>query len=312
MVTGASRTDTVPVGASRTRLTADEAPALRHGVVAVAKEVQLPYVEMGDVSGIPVVCLHGLPQDWMAFEPLFPHLPASLRVIAPSQRGFGGASRPQSGYGLGEFANDVIGLLDGLALERAVVLGHSMGSMVAQHLAIKAPDRLLGIVLVSTGLSGQPGELSDEEQELIDAIFALTDPVDPTFVRTYIDIFLPPSARPSSVSKETYEILARGAEAVPARAWHDIWRGLVEDDLTSSLDGLDLPTLIIYGDTDPFVPREDQDRLVDLLTRARLHVYAGAGHLPHWDDPERFTADLVAFVDAITSYPARADPPRPR
>src|SRR5512134_1726307 len=97
--------------------------------------VRLPYVEQGDESGVPVVMLHGVTDSWHSFELVLPRLPESIRAFALTQRGHGDASRPDSGYRYTDLAADVAAFMDVHQLKSAVVVGHSMGSSVAQRFA---------------------------------------------------------------------------------------------------------------------------------------------------------------------------------
>jgi non-heme chloroperoxidase len=142
--------------------------------------VRLQYAESGDASGVPVLLLHGLADSWRAFEPVLQHLPGSLRVFALSQRGHGDSSRPETGYGLDDFAMDIVAFHDALGLDAVVVVGHSLGSSVAQRFALDYPRRTLGLVLI-----GSPLHLAGNPllRELWDTVVSvLEDPVDPAFV----------------------------------------------------------------------------------------------------------------------------------
>ena len=79
---------------------------------------------------------------------MLPHLPRALRAIAPTQRGHGGTGRPAQGYTPADFAADAVALLDALGMERAIVVGHSMGSQIALRLALDHPGRVHGLVLI--------------------------------------------------------------------------------------------------------------------------------------------------------------------
>src|SRR3712207_4230490 len=94
--------------------------------VELPNGVKLPYVEQGDPSGVPVVLLHGVTDSWRSFEPVLPHLPASIHAYALTQRGHGDAERPASGYRPQDLAADVAAFMDALGLESAVIVGHSM------------------------------------------------------------------------------------------------------------------------------------------------------------------------------------------
>ncbi|MCG8419715.1 MAG: alpha/beta hydrolase, partial [Proteobacteria bacterium] len=76
------------------------------------------------------------------------YLPGDLRVVAPSQRGHGDSGHPAGGYGVDDFAADAIALLDALGIERAAVVGHSMGSFIAQQVALRAPQRVTHLILI--------------------------------------------------------------------------------------------------------------------------------------------------------------------
>lgn len=94
---------------------------------------------------------------------------------------------------------------------------------------------------------------------------------------------------------------ARVAESlkVPARVWRAVFEGFLEDDVARELGKIKAPTLIVWGARDALSPRRDQDALVTAIAGSRLLVYERAGHGLHWEEPERFAADLVAFVRSL-------------
>lgn len=96
--------------------------------------VTLEYIERGKTSGIPVIFLHGMTDSCRSFEPLLDRLPDALRALVMTQRGHG--------------TEDLRGFMDALELSSAVIVGHSMGSMMAQRFAASHPDRVAGMVLM--------------------------------------------------------------------------------------------------------------------------------------------------------------------
>src|SRR3990172_2875043 len=98
----------------------------------------------------PLVCIHGFSLSGLIYERLLAALPDGYRAIAVDQRGFGDSAKPPSGYTIPEFAADDAALLDALEIERAVVMGHSYGGMVAQQFAAAYPQRVLALVPVGT------------------------------------------------------------------------------------------------------------------------------------------------------------------
>lgn len=265
--------------------------------VELPNQVRLPYVEQGDAEGVPVVLLHGLPLTRRSFEPVLPHLPPTIRTLVPTQRGHGDASRTEAGYGFRDFATDLRAFLDQLGIEAAVIAGHSMGSLVAQRFAVDHPQRTLGLVLAGSGLSGQvdPEELNQQTKELWAAISDLTDPVDPAFARAYSEAFLT-EGEPSASVKRLLDVTLEDAGDVPARAWQEVWSGLIRDDFAAQLAEVEAQALVVWGEEDPFCLRVDQDALTATLAHSRLESYRDAGHVPFWDQPERFASDLTTFA----------------
>jgi len=84
----------------------------------------------------------------------------------------------------------------------------------------------------------------------------------------------------------------------PARVWRDAFAGLMEDDFTAQLNAINARTLLVWGDRDAMAPRGDQYVALGAVPSATLTVYEGTGHAVHWEQPERFARDLVAFVAA--------------
>lgn len=252
-------------------------------------DLRLEYVEAGEPTGVPVVFLHGVTDSWRSFEPMLPHLPPAMRALLVSQRGHGRSSRPATGYRYRDLAEDVRQFLDAAAVPAAVLVGHSMGSLVAQRFAIDHPDRTLGLVLLASAptLQGNRavGELWDG------GIAEMTDPIDPAFVAAFQEGTV---ARP--VASGLIETAVAESLLVPARVWRETFATMREENHGGELRRITAPTLAIWGDRDALFLRADQDALLAAIPGADLLVHEGAGHAPHWEDPARVAADLAAFV----------------
>lgn len=234
-----------------------------------------------------MLLLHGFTDSWRSFEPVLPHLPASIRAVALSQRGHGDADRPTAGYGPRDFAADVAAFIDALDLGRVVVVGHSLSTIVAQRFALDHPTRTLGLVLV--GWRGYP------RQPTVAALASLEDPIDPGFVRAFLAASL---ARP--VPPAFFDAMVRESLKVPARVWQAVVEAFQADDFSAEVSTIAVPTLIAWGERDASCPRSEQEALATTIAGARLVAYPGAGHCPHWEEPARFAADLAAFVAQVT------------
>ncbi len=260
--------------------------------VALPNKVKLQYVEQGNPSGIPVLLLHGYTDSWRSFELVLPYLSKSIHAFALSQRGHGDSERPVADYHPRDFAADVVAFMDVVGLKRAVIVGHSMGSYVAQCFAMNYPERTLGLVLVGsfTTLQGDKGI-----QEFWDmAVSKLEDPIDPSFALEFQKSTL---AQPVP---ETYlDTVVQESMKVPAHVWKAALKGLMESDFSGELGKIKALTLIVWGDKDTYFLRDDQVALAAGIAGSKLVIYSGAGHSVHWEEPKRFAADLEKF---ITNY----------
>lgn len=262
--------------------------------VELPNRVKLPYVEQGDPSGVPVLLLHGYADSWHSFELVLPHLPESIRAFALTQRGHGDASRPAAGYRSHDFAADLGAFMDVVHLEAAVIAGGSSGGFVARRFSIDHPEGTLGLVLMGSPLTlrDKPGVL-----EVWDStVSKLTDPVDPGFVREFQ---LSTLAQP--VPQAFLETMVQENLKVPARVWRATFEGLLEDDSSRELDKIKARTLIVWGDQDTVVPRNDQEALSAAIAGSRLVVYPAAGHSLYWEEPDHFASDLVSFTKDLVN-----------
>lgn len=261
--------------------------------------LRIPFVEQGDLTGMPILLLHGYTDSWRSFEPLLRRLPRGLRAVAPTQRGHGDAGRPAEGYGQRDFAADALALMDALGIGRALVVGHSMGSQVAMRLAQDHPDRVLGLVLI--GAFASLGRNAAVREFWDGAVRHLTDPVDRGFVEDFQRSTL---ARP--VPPEFFETVVRESLKLPARVWRAVLRDLMEAGNEPDAAGIAAPTLLLWGDGDGFCPREEQERLASGIAGARLVALEGTGHAPQWEEPDRVAAEIAAFADTLADAGRRA------
>lgn len=104
--------------------------------IALPAGITLEYARKGTETGTPVIFLHGVTDSWQSFKGVFANLPVDIAAYAISQRGHGNSSRPAVGYLYQDFARDLQSFMEALDLPPAVVVGHSMGAMVARQFAM--------------------------------------------------------------------------------------------------------------------------------------------------------------------------------
>lgn len=262
---------------------------MRQSRINTKSGVALSVAERGGPEGRPLVLLHGYTDSWRCWEPLLASLPGSFRAVAPTHRGHGDSAKPSAGYRFEDFARDLRDVVDELGIERAVVVGHSMGSLVAMRFALDHPSRVEALVLIGACATVRGNEEAGALWR--DGVAEMTDPVDPAFVRAFQESTL---ARP--VPPSFLDTVVAESGKVPARVWRDVLRSMLDEDFSGELGGISAPALIVWGDRDGICTRTDQERLLAALPRATLLVHEGAGHAPHWEDPRRVVADITGFL----------------
>jgi non-heme chloroperoxidase len=260
--------------------------------IGLAGRTALCYVEQGEPTGMPVILLHGITDSWRSFEIVLPHLPPSLHVFALTQRGHGGGDTTAHSYRTRDFAADVAAFMQVQGIGRALIVGHSMGATNAMRLAIDHPQRTLALVLAGSfaSFSDKPDLIAFVNSE----VARLADPIHPEFARDWQQ-----STLAQKVPAQFFATMVSECMRMPARVWRAAFNGLLEDDFVGELQHIDVPTLLLWGQRDAFCPRADQQLLLNSIAGSRLVTYPDAGHALHWEEPERFAADLVAFARSL-------------
>lgn len=259
---------------------------LHFGTAPLSTGVRLRYAERGPRDGQAVLLLHGITDSWFSFSDVLPLLPVDWRAIAPDQRGHGDSDRPGT-YALDDFADDAIALLDALGIERATLVGHSMGTFIARLVAVKAPDRVARLVLVAGAAVAGGGAIG----ELGEMVKTLADPVPLDVIREF-QVGTTHNPLPEVFLES---VIAESAK-LPARVWREALAGLVAGAPALATGRIACPTLVLWGDHDTVFDRHAQDELLGAIPGAMFRVYPDTGHALHWEEPEGFVADLEAFV----------------
>ena len=253
--------------------------------VALSTGVSLALEEHGE--GTPVVLLHAWGEGRGSFERLVPLLPRTARVVVPDLRGSGDSDKPPQGYSLVAAAADVVALLDELGLDSAVLVGTSSGGYVAQQVAVSAPGRVSGLVLV-----GSPRSLRGIGDPFGSLLADLGDPV------TLADVVALTEGIPLHAELPAGFLDRRVQEGlrIPAHVWLRGYEGLLAAEPPTDTGRIVAPTLVLWGSADELLPREDMEDLCRAVPGSELRVYDGTGHAVLWEQPERVAADIRAFL----------------
>ena len=267
-----------------------------------AGPVELAVAEAGD-GGRPLLLVHGFGGAKEDFTEFLDDLAGlGWHAVAPDLRGHGASDKPagEEHYDFPIFVDDLVALLDGLGWGRAVVLGHSMGGMVLQHLVIDHPHRVGGLVLMDTS-------------------HAAPDGIDPDLVAMAVQIlrddgletFLEVSkATQDPLASPAYQRLLRerpGYEEFCDRKARDASvdmriamfpRFVSQPDRLDGLRAVAVPTLVIVGEQDdPFLAHAD--RMAKAIPGARLVRIADAGHSPQFEGRDDWWAALTGFLSEV-------------
>jgi len=254
----------------------------------------LAYLTMGDPNGRPVVLVHGYTDNARDWVPLIPYLSKHFRLIVVDLRGHGRSSKPDCCYTLPDFAYDIVLLLDSLGVREADIVGHSLGSLIAQIFAETWPAHTGKVVLISSTGGPPPGAPPKKPQfDFAGQIRQLEEPLDPDspFMVSWWD-------SPTPVDADFIKRQRRDSAAIPLRVWRAILDQALGNpaDLQRTLPRLQAPTLLIWGSADPIMEPEVRTTLRQALPHAQVKIFEGLGHNPFWEDPRGCAAVINTFL----------------
>jgi pimeloyl-ACP methyl ester carboxylesterase len=264
----------------------------------------------------PVLWLiHGIGDSLASWDDVLPLLAQRYTVVAPDLLGHGLSDKPRADYSIGGFANGVRDLMVVLGVERATVVGHSLGGGVALQFAYQYPERVERLVLVASGGLGAEVNPVLRLASIPGAAAAIKISSLPV-VRRPVTLGSQLLARVGLVDRadvdEIEQVWLGLADKATRTAFLRTLRSVVDirGQAISSIDRLYLtaaiPTLLVWGSRDPVLPVQHARAAADALPGAHLHVVARAGHMPHKSCPSGFADALQTFCAG--SLPARHDP----
>jgi 3-oxoadipate enol-lactonase len=251
-------------------------------------DVRIAYEARG--AGEPLLLMHGLGYGRWGWEPVLGPLADDFFVLLYDNRGIGESDVPAGPYDARQLAEDAVAVLDAAGVERAAVVGTSLGGMAAQELAISFPDRVSRLILACTtpgGLSSHP--MPQQTVELM--LEAPTLPPE-TALRRFVENALAPGAPDDLVER----ILAlRLQNPFDPRGWQAQAAAGATFDALDRLSSILAPTLVVTGTEDVVVDPRNSELLAGGIANSRLERVVG-GHLFFWEDPSRFVTLVKEFL----------------
>lgn len=257
--------------------------------VITANGVELYYESWG--AGPPVVLIEGLGVATWSWERQVPALAQHFRTIVYDNRGVGKSGKPAGPYTIGQMADDLAALLDALKLERAHVIGASMGGMIAQEFALRYPARVARLVLVST-TAGGPTHVPMSAETL--GRFLTPAAPGREGIRERLRLAVTDSFLATSYAERMIDL--RLADPQPLAAFQAQSAAGVVFNRSGTVSEIRVPTLIVHGSDDVLVPVANARYLADRIPQSRLLVYDGLGHQFFVESAERFNRDIIEFL----------------
>lgn len=254
---------------------------------------RIRYVEQG--TGPSVVLLHGLGASIYTWrEVIGPVAAAGFHVVAFDNRGFGSSDKPKSGYTAAAYANLTVDLLDSLHLSDVVLVGHSMGGEIAALATLRAPQKVRGLVLIDAAGLGTHMPLLTRlaRAPLVGRTIAGLRGRRGT-AATLRSTFGDPSRLTAAEVDQYY---APVAEPDFSHTLAGVAREFDFEALKGRLDSISVPTLVMWGSRDIWIPPGVGERMALGLPRAALVMVPGAGHDLPDEDPAALTRSLIAFL----------------
>ncbi|HSS34219.1 MAG TPA: alpha/beta hydrolase [Solirubrobacterales bacterium] len=257
--------------------------------------IELFYERTGD--GEPLLLIQGMSGSHAAWgRPFLTALEQSFGCIVFDNRGVGGSTRTEEPFTIAELAADTAGLLDTLGIERAHVLGISMGGMIAQQLALSHPERLLSLTLGCTYCGG-PGSQVMEPADFQRLAEALASGDRPRVLREMWELNLSPGFRAEESRFAEFAAMAESVP-VPQRTIELQLQAIVAHDTQAQLPRLETPTLVIHGTADRILPYPNGELIASLLPSANLQPLEDVGHMFWWEQPTRAAELVRAYAPA--------------
>ena len=258
--------------------------------------VPIHYIVTGPDDGEPVVLIHGFAGSIeMQWGQIIPDLKKDFKIIALDCRGHGGSGKPHdpAKYGV-EMGNDVARLLDHLKIDKANVVGYSMGSGIALSFAVHHPRRVRTVTLGgSSGMNGRENALILEVADSLEK----GDGLGPLLIA------LTPKNQPKPTAQAIKFINNAVFSFNDPKALAAVARGAVGDEISETqVEAIKAPALSIIGADDPL--RADVERLKTLLPAARVVVIDKANHMTAYARPE-FIAELRKFLNDHRQPPVK-------
>lgn len=256
--------------------------------VELSTGITMKYVEMGQEDGEPLILIHGMTDNSRSWSLIAPYFTDTYHVYMMDIRGHGDTDKPDMRmYDTALYAADIAAFMDAMKIDKADIVGHSLGSMIAQTMAVNYPEKIKKVVLESTA-PVTPGDLGTYLYDTAKG-FDENGP-DDEFMSMWYE-------NPNPVDKKFLSYEMKESQKLPVYDWLQICKGFCYSDLTLVMSEIKCPVLILWGSADGFFGETEQNKVKELIPAAEFIAYDGNGHNIQWEIPEQMAKDVRAFLE---------------
>ena len=261
------------------------------------------YRVSGDTRGPVIAFANSLGTDLTIWDAVIDRLPRGYAIVCYDKRGHGLSSMHDQPRSIRDHANDLLGLLDHVGAQHFFVCGVSVGGMIAQQLAVQAPQRVDGLILCNTGAKIGSDEIWNARIEAINRDGHLANAADGILERWFSTDFHATNAAEVAGYK-------RMLIQTPASGYTATCAAIRDTDLTEMTRTLSVPTLCVAGDQDKSTTPELVKSLADLIDDAAYHEISPCGHIPSIEQPEMLAGLICEFLDRADTFSRSFTEPR--
>jgi len=253
-----------------------------------ANEIVLHYQDEGNPDGTPLVFVNSLGTDFRTWDDVVPHFATDYRIIRHDKRGHGSSDCPPPPYTIRDHAMDLAALLDALNVEQAILVGISVGGMIALDFAAQHLDRVHRLVLCDTAPKIGTQETWNERIDTL-RTHGMAYLGNAIIARWFAPDFV---QERSVQSRGYYNMLTR----IPVDGYIGTCEALRDADLWPHVETITVPTLVLCGAEDVATAPEMAQQLAAALSNATCELIVGAGHLPCIEKPDVMAQKIAAFL----------------
>jgi 3-oxoadipate enol-lactonase len=259
---------------------------------AVVNGGEIFYVDAGISKAAPLVLIHGFPFSHEMWDPQIEALQKRFRLIVYDLRGHGKSAVGDGQYTLEFFVDDLLGLLDHLKLERAVLCGLSMGGYIALRAVERNPERVSGLILADTQAKADSNEAKLKRAAAIKSVKA-------NGVKAYAEGFVKSVFAPQSLANSKAAVMRIIQENSSLGICGALLALASRTDTTDALPGIKAPTLILVGEHDTLSPPSASQEMHNRIPNSEIHVIPNAAHMSNLENSEAFNKHLLDFLGRL-------------